>query len=58
MSKIFSKAVRSSIVFVVISSGLMSYAEVTFEPDVVYGHKDGMALVLSLIHISEPTRPY
>ena len=45
MSKIFSKAVRSSIVFVVISSGLMSYAEVTFESDIVYGHKDGMALV-------------
>lgn len=54
MSKIFSKAVRSSLVFVFIFSGLISYAEVTFESDIVYGHKDGMALVYDVLKPEDP----
>ena len=34
------------------------FAQENRQADVIYGRKYGLALTLSLIHISEPTRPY
>ena len=40
---------------------LVSLADVNIKADVVYGHKDGMALVydaVSYTHLTLPTTPY
>ena len=49
MSMIIRKAEKLLIVFGFICTGLISHAEVTFNSDIVYGHKDGMALVYDVL---------
>ena len=49
MSIIIRKAGKLIIVFGFICIGLISHAEVTFNSDIVYGHKDGMALVYDVL---------
>lgn len=49
MSMIIRKAGESLIVFGFICLGLTSHAEITFDSDIVYGHKDGMALVYDVL---------
>ena len=49
MIMIIRKAGKSLIVFGFICLGFISHAEITFDSDIVYGHKDGMALVYDVL---------
>ena len=49
MSIIMKRVGKLSVIFIFVLSGLVSYADVTIKPDIVYGHKDGMALVYDVL---------
>jgi len=49
VSIIMKRVGKLSVIFIFVLSSLVSYADVTIKPDIVYGHKDGMALVYDVL---------